>query len=299
MRLLVRIVVRLPLVIRAMLGDSQSVKSYFLPLICVGIFAACFYPALEILVYKWSISEDYTHAFFVVPIIVYMIWQKRYVLSQNESSGIGLLLVVSFSCVYLLSLQIHVPAAMILATVMFVISCFVYIAGFKILTDLTIPIILIILIVPIPLQLLTIITGTLQLWVSETATSLIRFFAIPIFREGNVLHIAERSFQVVEACSGIRSLISMTTLSLIIGYFTLTRKRSLWMLFIVSIPIALIVNVVRVVCMVVAYHFFKLDITVGTSHTIAGLLLFGFGLVLLFAFQRVFEVWEQKRIGSY
>lgn len=221
-----------------------------------------------------------------------MIWQKRDVFGKYSSSVLGLSLVMLCAVGYILSIQIRVPAVMILTMVMFVIACLIYLGSFSILNEIPIPILLIILIIPIPLQLMTVITGVLQLWVSETATFLIRVLSIPIYREGNVLIIVERSFQVVDACSGVRSLISLTTLSLILGYFSFTRKISFLLLFIVSIPVALFVNVLRVVSMVALYHFFKVDITTGAPHTIAGLLLFGIGLLVLLIFQRVFEEWE-------
>ena len=68
-------------------------KPYFLPILCIGAFIACFYSGLKMLLYKWSISEDYDHVFFIVPIIGYMIWQKRDTLIRYKSSAAGLILV--------------------------------------------------------------------------------------------------------------------------------------------------------------------------------------------------------------
>ncbi len=271
----------------------NAVKPYFLPVLVIGSFIVCFYPGLKMLLYKWSTSEDYAHAFFIVPIISYIIWQKRDVLTKNKSSVLGLILVFLSIAGYLVSLHIRVPSVMIITTVAFSISCLIYIGGINILKDLAIPILLMILIIPIPLQILTVVTGKLQLWVSDVSADIIQLFSIPVYKEGNVLYLFNKTFQVVDACSGIRSLISMTTLSLVISYFTFTRKHLMTMLFIFSIPIALFINLVRVSGMVMVFHYFNLDITDGNPHTIAGLLLFTFGLLLLFAFQRILERWEK------
>ena len=271
----------------------NAVKPYFLPILCIVAFLISFYPGLKMLIYKWSISEDYSHAFFMVPIIAYMIWQKRDVLTRYQSSIAGLILVFFSLAGYLVSLKIRVPAAMTITTIAFVISCLFYVGGINLLKDLIVPVLLLIMIIPIPLQLLTVFTGKLQLFVSDVSTQIIHLLGIPLYQEGNVLHIPERSFQVVEACSGIRSLISMTTLSLVVSYFTLSRRRSTIMLFIISIPIALLVNLVRLSSMVAVFYYFKIDITEGTPHTIAGIFLFAFGLILLFVFQRILERWEK------
>ncbi len=271
----------------------NTIKPYFIPILCIGVFIICFYPGLKMLVHKWSISEDYAHAFFMVPIIIYMIWQKREVLTIHKPSVTGLMLVFFSIAGYLVSLQISVPAAMIVTTIASAIACLVYIGGLSIFKDLTIPLLLMILIIPIPLQLLVVITGKLQLLVSDVSADIIHLLSIPLYQEGNVLQLANKSFQVVDACSGIRSLISMTTLSLIISYFNLIRKRSMVLLFIFSIPVALIVNLARVVSMVAVFHYFKIDLVQGNPHTIAGLLLFCLGFILLLAFQRILERWER------
>ena len=271
---------------------TNVLKPYFLPILCIGAFIACFYPGLKMLLYKWSISEDYTHAFFIVPIIFYMIWQKKDVLTRYESSIIGFILVFLSIAGYLVSLQIRVPAVMIVTTIAFAISCLIYIGGISVLKDLAIPVFLMILIIPIPLQFLTVVTGKLQLWVSDTGAEILQL-SIPVFQEGNMLHTPDRSFEVIEACSGIRSLISMATTSLILSYYTLVRNRSIIMLFALSVPIALFLNLLRIYSMVMVFYYFNIDITVGTPHTIAGLFLFGFGLVLLFIFQKILARWER------
>lgn len=273
-------------------------KTVILLTVTITLFIVSFYTGINALAFKWSISEDYTHSYFVVPIIGYMLWQKREVFQQYNTSVIGLVGVLCSAVGYLVALQIGVPAVTILTTVAFLISSIIFLGGLKAIGELSIPILLLLLIIPIPLQLMTSITGSLQLWVSKVSAQIIWYMSIPLYREGNVLEVVGKVFQVVDACSGIRSLISMTTLSLIVAYFSLTFKRSYLLLFLFAIVVALLVNVARVVSMVVVYHYAKIDITHGTAHTAGGLLLFGFGLVLLFIFQRVLESWEIRKINS-
>jgi len=275
---------------------SPKFKTLSLLALVLVLFAGSYYPALALFVQKWSASEDYAHAFFIVPVIAYIIWLKREVLAEHQGGSLfGLILVVLSLLFYLTSLQIQVPTLIFLTTVATIISALIYLAGFPVLKELTIPILLLFMIIPIPNQLLSMLTGSLQLQISAMSEIIVRQCSIPIFREGNVLQIQDMSFQVVDACSGIRSLISMTTLSILIGYFTLNKGRSIALLFLFSIPVAIIINLVRVVALVLTFHYFHIDLSVGTSHTLAGLVLFVLGLVLLFAFQRVLESWETAK----
>lgn len=273
-----------------------QVKTYILSTLMTGLFVVGYYPAFTSIVRKWSTSEDYTHAFFTVPIILYMIWLKRDVLIQGKGNvAIGLPLVICSILLYLFALQLQIPTIMFIATVLTMVSALVYFAGFRVLKDMAIPIVLLFMVIPIPNQLLSMVTATLQLKVSQVSETVVQLFSIPLFREGNVLHIPDKTFQVVEACSGIRSLISLTTLSLIFGYFSLNRWQSVGLLLLFSIPVAIFINIVRVISLVIVYYFFKIDLSVGAAHTVAGMVLFGLGLVFLFLFQRILESWEAKK----
>lgn len=269
------------------------------PLILPGLFAllalAAFYPALRLLVEKWLASEDYSHAFLVVPAVAYMIWQRReWLFSGPGNPAAGLILAALALLAYLFTLIVQIPTLIFLATLAFVTSVLVFFAGFRALPALTMPLLLLLLAIPIPNQVLAGLTASLQLSISAVSETIIRALAIPLFREGNVLHVPGMSFQVVEACSGIRSLISMTTMSLLIGYYFLTRVPSTILLLLFSIPVALLINLLRVVGLVLAYHYFRLDLSAGLAHTLTGLILFMIGLALLFAGQRVLELWETR-----
>jgi exosortase len=276
--------------------NSHKWQAHAIILIILILFSVVFFPAFKLIIEKWLASEDYSHAFFIVPIIFYLFWKDRQILLERTScSPVGLFfLIVSLSS-YVLSLQLQVPTIIFLATIATIISGILYIGGLQALKVYYIAIILLFLIIPIPNQVLSMLTGSLQLKISELSEIIIRLIDIPMLREGNVLHIQNISFQVVEACSGVRSLISLTTLSILIGYFTLTKFWSRSLLFIFSIPVALVINLARVVFLVLAYHYFRIDLSAGILHTITGLVLFIIGFILLFTFQKILESWQLEK----
>ena len=253
-----------------------------------------FFPALSLLIEKWLSVEDYAHAFFIVPFIGYMSWQRRTYFQNNNSAPVaGSTLLILSLLAYLFFLKLQVPTLIFLSTASSLISIMIFFAGFSAVKEMAIPILLLFLIIPIPNQILAMLTGSLQLRISEVSELIIRIFGVPMYREGNMLHVQQMTFQVVEACSGMRSLISMTTFSVIVSYFTLTKLWTAAFLLLFSIPVALFINLTRVVTMVLFYNYFSMDLTIGLPHTITGLVLFILGIILLFSFQRVLKNWEK------
>ena len=102
--------------------------------------------------------------------------------------------------------------------------------------------------------------------------------------------------QVVQACSGLKSMISLLTLSAILSYFTLKSNFLRTVLFVSGIPAAIVVNIIRVLLSVVAYHYFNYDLTKGTTHTIFGMIIFILALIFIAIAQKVLSTWDKGRI---
>jgi exosortase len=169
----------------------------------------------------------------------------------------------------------------------------IYFYGFLMFKELLFPLFLLLFMIPVPAQIYAKLTIPLQLFVSKTSTWLAAAFGLPIYREGNVIHLADRTFQVVRACSGLRSMIALLTLSAIFGYFTLRSNFLRTILFFSAIPAAILVNIIRVLLMVLAYHIFTYDLTKGTIHTVFGIIIFMLALAFIAIVQRVLSIWDK------
>ncbi len=262
--------------------------------VTLAVFLTGFFPAIADLVKKWSASEDYTHAFFSVPIVAFMVWRERerFFVTGKPSSYIGLAGLVFSIPLYIISLKLQIPTITSLTMVMAIISILIFLGGVSVLKHLAIPIVLLILLIPIPNQIYSAMTIPLQLKVSQISKAIIQIFGIPVLRTGNILSIPGKTFEIVEACSGMRSLIMLATLSLIFSYFMLQRGSLKIVLLASSIPIAIAVNIIRVLSLVFAYHWYRLDLSEGASHTILGLGVFCIALAGLFGIQRLLERWD-------
>ncbi len=252
-------------------------------LVVLGGFA--FFPVFKYLFSQWTLLDDYQHAFLTIPIVLFMVWQKRLMLKVDlwRGSGIGLFVVIFSLCFYIVALKAQINTLTSLAMILFLAGACVYLIGPRAIHILATPFLLFLLLVPVPSWLYAAATLPLQLKVSQASEFIVRLFSIPIYREGNVISLPDKTFQIVQACSGMRSIMTLVVLSIIVGYFTLNLKKIKLMLVALSIPVAIMVNIIRVVSLIMLFYYFRLDLSTGLAHTALGMAVFliSMGILLL------------------
>jgi exosortase len=152
--------------------------------------------------------------------------------------------------------------------------------------------------VPIPAIIFNKLAFPLQLLASRVGESMLGLLQVPVLREGNLIVLARTTLEVAEACSGIRSLISLLTLGIIYGYLTDPRPFVRWIIAISTIPIAVAANGTRVAGTGVAAHYLGEDAAQGFFHTFSGWLMFGVAFVLLFLLTNLVLRLARPRTGS-
>jgi exosortase len=155
--------------------------------------------------------------------------------------------------------------------------------GSNFLRALLFPLAFLLLMIPIPAILFNQITFPLQIEASRVATFVLRLLGVPVLREGNVIILPVMSLEVAEACSGIRSLMSLTTLAVIYGYLM---ERRIWLrvlLALASIPIAIVANSVRIIGTGLLVQYWDADKAEGFFHASWGWIIFVLSLILLYA----------------
>ena len=148
------------------------------------------------------------------------------------------------------------------------------------------PLLLLLFMIPIPQILYARLTLSLQFLASQLAESLITLAGIPVIRTGNLLELPHETLNVVEACSGIRSLISLTFLSLVYAYFTDSRVWMRWALLAATIPIAIVANAMRVAITGLLTQV-DTELARGFYHEIEGYVVFIIALVSLILVHRM------------
>jgi exosortase len=256
---------------------------------CVSILLAiCYAPILAALVRQWGDDPDMGHGFAVPAIAAYIAWQKRdRILGRVPVPnwwGLAIMVWAGFQ-LYIATLG----AELFLARTSFVISIIgavLLLGGKEYLKIFSFPLFLLFFMVPIPAIIYNQITLPLQFIATQAAEKTIDLLQIPVIREGNVLILPQQTLNVVEACSGIRSLLTLTFLSLVVGYFFETRVWVRVVLFFSTIPIAIAANAGRVAFTGVISQF-KPELAEGWFHEAQGWVIFMIALTILLTFHQL------------
>ena len=247
-------------------------------------------PVLWRLVGQWDSDPDMGHGFFVPLVVGFIVWQKRAeLLALQPAPNWWGLAVVLYA-----GLQLWIAtlgAELFLARTAFVISVIgivLLLGGTAWVRALAFPLFLLFFMIPIPTVVYNSITFPLQLLASRVSTEALDLMQIPVLREGNVLELAEQKLSVVEACSGIRSLLSLTFLSLVYGYFFETKVWMRVVLFAATIPIAIVANASRVTLTGVLTEY-KPELAEGFFHTASGWVIFMVALAILILLHQILK----------
>jgi len=254
----------------------------------LGLLILCYAPVLSRLVRQWETDEDMGHGFFVPVLAGYILWKKRAELmaGAGKPNHWGLVLVVYAAlqlCIATLGAELFLQRT---AFVLAVIGSLLYLGGTAVLRAAAFPLFLLFFMVPIPAIIYNQITFPLQILASRISEVVLMFVGIPVFREGNVLELPGQRLQVVEACSGIRSLLSLSFLSLVYGYFFEQRTWMRVTLFAANVPVAILANAARVTTTGVLTEFDP-AMARGFFHLASGWVIFMTALMILVAVHQV------------
>lgn len=256
----------------------------------LGLIGLLFFPTLRDMIKEWIDDESMGHGFFVPAIAAYIAWQRRdAILATPIRPHWSGWILVAFGFLGLiagtLGADFFVQRVGFLSSLLGVLlaTC-----GFPMVKTLAFPLLLLPFMIRIPLFIYSQITFPLQLFASQVAEVTLNAIGIPVFREGNILELPSQKLSVVEACSGIRSLLSLTFLSLAYGYFFEHRVWVRVVLFISTVPIAIGANAFRVSLTGILSEY-KREWADGAYHTFEGWVIFLVALAALVFTHRILE----------
>jgi exosortase len=240
---------------------------------------------------QWATDENMGHGFFVPVVAGFIAWQRRYILlaTPRKSNRWGLFLVIFAA---LMALAGTLGAELFTARMAFVIALvgvILYIGGTRWVKVLAFPLLLLPFMVPIPAIIYAVLTLKLQMLASQLGEFLISAMGIPVLRIGNTLQLPSQTLDIAEACSGIRSLMSLAFISLVYAYLTDKRVWMRWALLAITIPIAICANGIRVA---VTGQLSEIDTTLaqGAYHEAEGYIVFIVAMIALILAHRVFSL---------
>jgi len=271
----------------ALEAPAQTRFAYTKALFFGSLILLCYAPQIKSLFVEWMTNDDMGHGFFVPLVAGYIVWQKRDELAaipaQTNWWGLSLVLLGAVqSIVATLGVELFLGRTALIVTLTGVIWM---VGGAQMLKKLAFPLFLLCFMVPIPAVIFNKITFPLQILASQLADGALSVLQVPVLREGNILELPTQKLSVVEACSGIRSLLSLTFLGLVYGYFFEKRTWIRVVLLIATVPIAIMANGSRITITGILSQI-KPELAEGFFHESTGWVIFMLALAILVVFHR-------------
>jgi exosortase len=257
--------------------------------ILLGLVFLLYAPVFKHLVEQWWTDPDYSHGFFIPLFSGYVLWRdrKRWIKSQAKPNNFGLLVMVGAVALLLVgSLGAELFTSRFSLMVLLA-GIILFLAGWEVFRSVSFPLGYLIFMIPIPMIIYNQITFPLQLLASRLATFCLDLVQVPVLRDGNVLVLSNYSLEVVEACSGIRSLVTLISLAVAYGYLLERRHWVRYLLVVLMVPIAIASNAIRIMGAGVMAHRFGPAAAEGFLHAFSGWVIFVVALVLMFVCHRL------------
>jgi exosortase len=279
-------------------GDRPQWLIAWGPIVLLGLLLVLLYDHIAVkLVTDWATLPDFSHGFLIPFFALFLLWDKRQELRSTP-------IIPTWSGIWLVALGLFELLLGVLGADLFVqrTSFVVLIAGLiwtllgnAMLGRLKFVLFVLLLAIPLPTILFNQITFPLQLRASEFAADILPHLGVPVLQEGNIIQLPAMPLEVAEACSGIRSLMSLFTVAVMYGYLF---ERTTWrrvVLALSSIPIAVTANVARIVGTGLCVQYWDPDKALGFFHEFQGWLMFLVSLVCLYLVDLAMRVLVPER----
>ena len=291
------------------------------PLLLAAAVVFAYWGVLLRLARFWWEDENYSHGLLIPFVIGYILWTERGRLASVAERP-RLFWGAAAAVAALLMLWVGTAGAELftqrMSLVLLLVGLVVYFHGWRLLRAVGVPLLLLALAIPVPTIVFNKIAFPLQLFASRCAVWAMRVFDIPVLREGNVIElyplgsVTTKRLEVVEACSGIRSLMTLVTLAVVFAYFTspsddegkggrgfeIFRKLRAVLIVLAAVPIAIITNAARVSGTGILARYYGTEVADGFFHEFSGWVIYIVAFLMLFAFGWLLDRFNPTRRGG-
>lgn len=265
--------------------DFSKHKKNIIYTLFVGIgFYLLYHKTIGHLIHDWSNDPDFSHGFLIPFVTLYMIWTCKNKLSDTtiKSANTGLIIVMTGMLLHLLGNIGAELFTMRFSMVVTLAGTIVFLFGYQVFNIVAVPIAYLLMMIPIPAIIWNKLAFPLQTLAAKLSSITISLIGIPVYREGNILHLHNTSLEVIDACSGIRSLTSLLALTGAFAFLAPLVKGKKIILFLSAIPIAILANIIRLTLTGGMAAWISPETAHGFLHDMSGLVVFGSALVMVY-----------------
>jgi len=261
-------------------NDTPPVAQWWIAGIAVLLPLLAYFGTAASIVSIWERSETFAHGFVIVPITLWLVWRRRAQLALLPVRPCWPALAVLLLCgaAWMLAMLGDVLVVRQYAFALMIPLTVLAVFGTAIARALVFPLAFLLFGVPVGEGLIDPLIGI----TANFTVDALRLTGIPVLREGNNFSIPSGNWSVVEACSGLRYLISSVTLGCLYAYLTYqtTWRRVLFVIVALALPV--LANGLRAYMIVMIGHTSNMTLAVGVDHLIYGWAFFGLVMLLLF-----------------
>ncbi len=253
-------------------------------LLCLTLFGILFRDNLWHFYYAWTTDDNYSHGFLVPLLSLYFASQvvRRGPVEIRSGVILGGTLLGLALLGRLVTIPLPIPFLGDLALLVGLAGMFTLILGTKALSRYWFVFFFLVFMVPLPIAMYSRIASPLQLLASRAASIVMNVTGVPVLCEGNRMTLPGGvQLFVAEACSGMRQMTGFLALTAAVAYLTARPGWYRTIVVLAALPVALTANVARVVLTGYIMHYVNREYASGTYHTLEGILMMGFGLLLL------------------
>jgi len=261
-----------------------------LALVAIGVAYATIIPGM---VADWSNDANYSHGFLVPLISGYFLWEKWPELkaARLQPSNVGLVVVVGSLLLLLLGFVGREFFTMRASLVVLLAGIILFWCGREVLRLTALPVAFLLFMVPLPYIVYDAMAFPLKLLVAKYSVLALKLMGITVLREGNIIMFPQTVLEVADACSGLRSLMSLLALAVAVAFMTLKSPGKRLILIVSALPIAIVTNMFRVIATGVLAQYYGAAAAEGFFHEFAGLAVFAVAMVLLLAESALLRRW--------
>ena len=252
---------------------------------CVVLaFVVVYFRILNGLYLDWSNDPNYSHGFLVPFISAYFIWQQRERLQQLSAkpANSGLVLIAFSLFVLMVGIAAQEYFTRRASMVFLLAGIVLFLLGWQWLKSLALPIAFLFFMIPLPYIIYDAMAFPLKLFVAKFSVLTLKLMGVVVLREGNIIMFPNTVLEVADACSGLRSLMSLLALGVALAVLTQKRKIAMILLIVLTVPIAVVTNMFRVIGTGYLAQYYGTAAAEGFFHEFAGMGVFLLAMVLLF-----------------
>jgi exosortase len=253
-------------------------------------------PILGDLLRDWYRDGNYSHGFFIIPISIFLFYRKRHDINlPAKTSAWGMVLFVAGCVALIFGYAASEYFTTRFGLVMILTGFAWYYLGADNFRKVWFAFFFLVFMIPVPAIIYHAATIPMQLFATKVTTGLLQIIGIPVVRNGNIINLPDYSLEVVEACSGLRSLVTLMALAALYAYFRLPGKVLPVLLFIAAVPIAIATNVFRVFTAAFGAYAISRELAEDFIHEVSGLLVFFTALIIMVILGNIL-IWIRNRL---